>query len=90
MASLHYPASKKKFLRKKFLIDKFFEGKEWTRFVVEFFFWGGGEGWASWGKNTKNTSSHNLIQYFILKFFFFFKLQKCNFKINVYVPLGLQ
>lgn len=46
MASLHYPASKKKFLRKKFLIDKFFEGKECTRFVVEFlflfFFFGGG------------------------------------------------
>lgn len=41
MASLHYPASKKKFLRKKFLIDKFFEGKECkecTRFVVEFLF----------------------------------------------------
>lgn len=44
MASLHYPASKKKFLRKKFLIDKFFEGKEWTRFVVEFFFFWGGRG----------------------------------------------
>lgn len=27
MASLHHPVSKKKFLRRKFLIDKFFEGK---------------------------------------------------------------
>lgn len=44
MASLHYPASKKKFLRKKFLIDKFFEGKVYKIccWIFIFIFWGGG------------------------------------------------